>query len=50
MVAALLAERSQPGDYILIKGSRGMQLERALTSLEAQLPPDGPPAPRTRED
>jgi UDP-N-acetylmuramoyl-tripeptide--D-alanyl-D-alanine ligase len=37
LAAASLAEWSQPGDWILVKASRGMRLERALDALEKKL-------------
>ncbi len=35
--AAAVAEWSRPGDWILVKASRGMRLERALEALEKKL-------------
>ena len=32
--AARAFERTQPGDWILLKASRGMQLERVIDALE----------------
>ena len=37
-IADLLLERVQPGDAILVKGSRGMALEKALTFFYAEWP------------
>lgn len=50
--AQLLCEQSQPGDWILIKGSRGMQLERVLEHLDRLLPlaPAPPARAGARED
>lgn len=35
---AFLLERLQPGDTVLIKGSRGMQMEEIVAALQNQLP------------
>jgi UDP-N-acetylmuramoyl-tripeptide--D-alanyl-D-alanine ligase len=37
LAAAAIAEWSQPGDWILIKASRGTRLERALEALQRKL-------------
>jgi UDP-N-acetylmuramyl pentapeptide synthase len=40
--AAVVAGWSAPGDWILVKASRGMQLERAVAALAQALhPPNG---------
>jgi UDP-N-acetylmuramyl pentapeptide synthase len=35
--AAAIAEWSKPGDWVLVKASRGMRLERALEALQQKL-------------
>jgi UDP-N-acetylmuramoyl-tripeptide--D-alanyl-D-alanine ligase len=37
LAASAVAEWSKPGDWILVKASRGMRLERALDALERKL-------------
>jgi UDP-N-acetylmuramoyl-tripeptide--D-alanyl-D-alanine ligase len=37
VAAAAIAEWSKPGDWVLVKASRGMRLERALQALEKKL-------------
>jgi UDP-N-acetylmuramyl pentapeptide synthase len=37
LAASAVAEWSQPGDWILVKASRGMRLERAIAALEKKL-------------
>jgi len=37
LAAAAVAEWSQPGDWVLVKASRGMRLERAIVALEKKL-------------
>ena len=37
LAAVTLAEWSKPGDWVLVKASRGMRLERALEALEKKL-------------
>ena len=37
LAASAMAEWSRPGDWILVKASRGMRLERALDALERKL-------------
>jgi UDP-N-acetylmuramyl pentapeptide synthase len=39
--AQVLQARSRPGDHILIKGSRGMRLERVLERLPGLLSGQG---------
>jgi UDP-N-acetylmuramyl pentapeptide synthase len=37
LAAATVAEWSKPGDWVLVKASRGVRLERALDALERKL-------------
>jgi UDP-N-acetylmuramyl pentapeptide synthase len=37
LAAVTLAEWTKPGDWVLVKASRGMRLERALDALERKL-------------
>jgi UDP-N-acetylmuramoyl-tripeptide--D-alanyl-D-alanine ligase len=37
LAASAIAEWSKPGDWVLVKASRGMRLERALEALERKL-------------
>ena len=44
--AAFLSEFMEPGDLLLLKGSRGVRLERVLEALRARNPLEGEPAGR----
>ncbi|HVR60644.1 MAG TPA: UDP-N-acetylmuramoyl-tripeptide--D-alanyl-D-alanine ligase [Polyangia bacterium] len=44
---ALVAPWTQPGDWILVKGSRGMKLEAAVAALQRHLSGGADPATRT---
>ncbi len=46
--AADIAALLRPGDAVLLKGSRGMALERIISALQARLVNAGPPAPASR--
>jgi UDP-N-acetylmuramyl pentapeptide synthase len=37
LAASAVAEWSNPGDWVLVKASRGMRLERALDALARKL-------------
>jgi UDP-N-acetylmuramyl pentapeptide synthase len=37
LAAGTLAEWTEPGDWVLVKASRGIRLERALQALERKL-------------
>ncbi len=46
--AALVAPWTQPGDWILVKGSRGMKLEGAVAALQRLLAPGSAPKENPR--
>jgi UDP-N-acetylmuramoyl-tripeptide--D-alanyl-D-alanine ligase len=43
-----LAARLRPGDFVVVKGSRGVHLERVVAALQAAFPPEAP-APGMQE-
>jgi UDP-N-acetylmuramoyl-tripeptide--D-alanyl-D-alanine ligase len=49
--AAFIADLIEPGDLLLVKGSRGVKMERIVEALRAKYPlvNDGTPAPAVRQ-